>query len=120
PTTEPYAVDSLSQALVAVSDRLGDRESNTVLESLVVLVARATDQGNQSSLASALKAVAGSRPTGVPVAVLAHPLCAGPAQHALLDALGTRCKREFGNSRHFLDWAASNGIDFAAATKQAR
>jgi hypothetical protein len=118
-TAEPYALDSLAQALVAVGDRLGERESNEVLEALVVLAARAADPGNQASLARALKAVGGSRRTGDQVAVLAHPLCAGPAQRALLNALGARCKREFENSRHFLDWAASNGAPFAGE-KQAR
>jgi hypothetical protein len=33
--------------------------------------------------------------------------------------MNSRCKREFGNSRHFLDWAASNGAPFAGE-KQAR
>jgi hypothetical protein len=107
-TTEVYALDSLSQALVAVSARLGSKEANKGLEALVVLLARTTDQGSQATLARALKEVGDSRHTGDLVAVLSHPFCAGAAQRALLDALGARCKREFANSRQFIDWVASN------------
>jgi hypothetical protein len=46
------------------------------------------------------------------VALLEHPLAAGPAQRALLDVLGQRTRRQFRNTWHFLDWARSNGVDF--------
>jgi serine/threonine protein kinase len=47
--------------------------------------------------------------------LLRHPLIAGTAQRVLLDILGHRTRRHFRNSWHFLDWARSNGIDFAPA-----
>jgi hypothetical protein len=109
-----FALDSLTEALAALGGRLASEESNKVLEALVVLTAQASEPANQSSLARTLKSVAGSRTTEEIAAVLAHPLCAGAAQRALLESLGARCRREFANSRQFMDHAAANGIDFAA------
>jgi hypothetical protein len=61
-----------------------------------------------------LQVVAGRLSTADLVALLRHPLAAGPAQRAVLDVLGQRTRRSFRNTWHFLDWARSNGLEFAA------
>jgi type I restriction enzyme S subunit len=48
-----------------------------------------------------------------------HPLAAGPAQRVVLDVLGRRTRREFRSTWHFLDWAQSNGVEFAPPLRDA-
>lgn len=113
-TTTPSALYYLSQCLRVVSERLESKEA-------AGHAGKATD----ALLATALNPLSGTLPrivasfsTHDPVAALAHPLCAGPAQRAVLDVLGARCKREIRSPWRFIDWADSNGLDFLAAPKE--
>ena len=54
------------------------------------------------------------------VAVLQHPLVAGRAQRVLLDVLGQRTRHTFRSTWHFLDWAASNGVDLVPPPAKAQ
>jgi hypothetical protein len=58
-------------------------------------------------------------PTADVLVVLQHPLAAEVAQRALLDILGRRTHRQFRNTWHFLDWAASNGVDLTPPPRKA-
>src|SRR5262249_48940281 len=107
----------LGEGLAAVAPRLDAERAVKAAEAILAALHRFTSAEAEKELAGTLRAASESRATADLIPVLAHPLCAGPAQRAVLDVLGARCKRHFRNTWHFIDWAEANGVDLTEMTK---
>ncbi len=105
------ALSALSRGLDAVSGRLDATGAGKAADAIINAMARASDPIFLSILSERLAAVCGRLSTPDLLAVMQHPLAAGPAQRTLLDVLGRRTRRQFRSPWHFLDWAAANGVD---------
>jgi hypothetical protein len=77
-------------------------------QALVVAIGKATAP---EALSQSLKMICERQSTVDILKALQHPLAVGRAQRTLLDVLGQRTRRTFRSTWHFLDWAASNGVD---------
>jgi hypothetical protein len=109
----PLALIALSEGLGAVGGRLEPAGGVKAAEVLVAGLGTASGPLDLNKPCEALNAVCGRLSTRDLVACLQHPLAAGRAQRTLLDVLGQRSRRDFRTTWHFLDWAASNGVDLA-------
>ena len=87
---------------------------------LVAAMDKTDDFGALLYLFGGLGSVSGRLDTDHLVKVLQHPLAAGAAQRVLLDVLGQGTRHTFRSTWHFLDWAASNGVDLVPPPAKAQ
>jgi hypothetical protein len=116
----PFDLRPLSEGLEAVSGRLDAAGAAKAAEALVAVMAKTTDPNYLIPLSAGLTAVSGRLDTDHLVTLLQHRLAAGRAQRVLLDVLGQRTRHTFRSPWHFLDWAASNGVDLVPPPRPAR
>jgi hypothetical protein len=74
--------------------------------------------GSRGRLAAALAAVARRLGEGELIELLRGPLCRGEARSLLLDELGRRAGRRFGDAWELVEWARANrpGLDLRGAS----
>jgi hypothetical protein len=104
--------EELIRALGTVSAQMDDAAAAKTADELIDKMSRTTDESNLALLARALRALGAPRGTEGIIRILQHPMAAGAVQRALLNELGQPTKRTFHSTWHFIDWAASNGVDF--------
>jgi hypothetical protein len=117
-----FGICARAEAVSALAGRLpADRAADQAREAAVALIgalATARPDAAARALEAGLRAVVARLGTAAIVEVMRRPLCAGPAQRALLEALGARCKRPFHSSWDFLDWAEANGVDLPSGERR--
>jgi hypothetical protein len=111
------ALTSLAQGLGTVGSRL---EAGKAADAIAAVMAGVSDDSALGALAEGL-ASAGERlgMADLLVFLQQQPLAAGKAQRALLDVLGRRTRRSFRSTWQFLEWAASNGLEFTPPSNAA-